>query len=591
MIFKKKIFKFGIIGLAVLLAASGVLYFTVFNKSRAASGNMVQKTAKVVKGTLTDSINGSGPIASSTRKEISPKATSTVEKIYFKEGDAVKKGDLMFELDDTDALLNFENTKNIIAQTELTLNDNQKSVSGLMVKAPYSGLVTELSANEGDTVNGAILKITDTSRLKLMVPFNGNGVSGIYVGKKVTINLQELMQSIDGTVSYVSKKPYTTAAGGQLYNVEITIENPGSLTGGMTANAETDVGGVTVTSVQSSTLSYINSKVIRGSSGGIVKSVNVMNNEYVNAGDILVELENNNLQLNLSSTQLKLKNLQQQLAIQEEQLSNYKLTAPCNGTITTQDVTLGDTITAGKVLAAVADMDSLEFQVSIDELDISSIAVGQDVKITADALAETTDNPLAGKVTRISMEGASSNGVTTYPVTISVDKNDKLKAGMNVNGEIITSSKADVLMVPVEAVTKMGNNSFVYVVGSGNKSNQQGKAGGNTTGNARVAGANGNARSNNSGTAGGSSPSSNSSAARRIANSNTYYANATIVRVETGTSNDTFIEISSGLTEGQTIVLPAASASSSSTNTATQQNNRQQGGFGGNVMIGGGRPD
>ena len=570
MIFKKKIFKFGIIGLAVLLAASGVLYFTVFNKSRAASGTAEQRTAKVVKGTLTDSIEGSGPIASSTRKEISPKATSTVEKIYFKEGDAVKKGDLMFDLDDTDALLNIENTKTNVEQTQLTLNDNQKSVAELTVKAPYSGQVTELTVKEGDTVNGEILKITDTSRLKLMVPFNGNGISGIYVGKKVTVNLQDLMQSIDGTVTYASKKPYTTTAGGQLYNVEIAIENPGSLTEGMTANAEVDVGGVIAASVQSSTLSYINSKVIRGSSGGTVKSVNVMNNEYVNAGDILVVLENDNQQLNLNSTELKLKSLQQQLSIQQEQLSNYKLTAPCNGTITTQNVTLGDTVPAGKVLAAVADMESLEFQVSIDELDISKIEVGQDVKITADALAETTDNPLAGKVTRISMEGTSSNGVTTYPVTISVDKNGKLKAGMNVNGEIITSSKADVLMVPVEAVTKMGNNSFVYVIDSGNKKTPQG----NTTGNQ----------------ASGNSSNSNSSSTRRTANNNPYYANATIVRVETGTSNDTFIEITSGLTEGQTIMLPAASASTgSSTSSAAQQNNRQQGGFGGGVIMGAAR--
>lgn len=604
----KKIIRSGIIGLAVLLAASGVLYFTVFNKNKAASGSGQPRTAIVVKGELSNSIEGSGPIASSTRKEISPKAASTVEKIYFKEGDTVKKGDLMFELDDTDALLNIESTKDNLEQTRLTLNDNQKTISELTVRAPYSGQVTELNANEGDSVNGTILKITDTSKLKLMVPFNAGGISGIYVGKKVTVNLQDLMQSIDGTVTYVSKKPSTTTAGGQLYNVEISVENPGSLTEGMNANAEVEVGGVTVTSVQSSTLTYINSKVIKSSSGGTVKSVNVMNNQYVNAGDILVELENDNLQLNLNSTELKLKSLEQQLQIQEEKLADYKLTAPCNGTITTQDVTLGDTVTAGKVLAAVADMDSLEFQVSIDELDISTIQVGQDVKITADALAETTDNPLAGKVTKISMEGTSSNGVTTYPVTISVDKNDKLKAGMNVNGEIITSSKTDVLMVPVEAVTKLGTNSFVYVVGAGSQSAGQG----NTGSNSRAAGTNGytGSRSGNSGTAGSSqtngsqSSSSQSSgkwaanysaaAAKRAGNSNSYYANATRVKVETGISNDTYIEIISGLTEGQTIMLPAATASTgSSTSTQTQQNNKQQGGFvaGGGMMMGAGRPD
>ena len=661
---RKKIFKFTAIGLAVIVAASAVLYFTVFNKSRAASADLQQRTQRVIKGTLTNSIEGSGPIASSTRKEISPKMASTVEKVYFKEGDTVKKDDLMFELDDTDALLDIENTKNNIEQTQLTLDDNLESIAELTVKAPFSGQVTELNIKEGDSVNGPVLKITDTSKLKLRVPFNGQGISEIRLGKTVTINLQELMQSVEGTVTYVSSKPFTSAAGGQLYNVEITIDNPGSLTEGMTAGAEADIGGTVVSSVQSGTLAYINSKVLRSGSGAVVNKVNVMNNEYVNAGDVIAELENENLQLNLNSTQLKLKNLQQQLEIQQEQLLNYKLTAPCNGTIMTQNVTLGDTVSAGKVLAAVADMDSLEFQVSIDELDISKIEVGQDVKITADALAETTDAPLAGKVTKVSMEGSGSNGVTTYPVTISVDKNEKLKVGMNVNGEIITSSKADVLMVPVEAVTKIGGNSFVYVAGSGTGTQQNGsgrtaaggsgrqgsrqwgagqtggtqpgasQSGGAQAGSGQTGGTQpgasqsgsgqpgngqagvgqpgssqaGGAQPDNgqtgssqtggtqpgsvqsgagqtrSGQTGGTAANGSAATARRAGAANSYYANASMVRVETGISNDTYIEITSGLTEGQIVVLPAASTGTGTGNNTNAQQSRQ-GSFGGGMMV------
>lgn len=686
---KKKFFRFAVIGLAVIVAASGVLYFTVFNKSKAASGTAQQRTSVVVKGTLTNSIEGSGPVASSTRKEVSPKVTSTIEKVYFKEGDTVKIGDPMFELDNTDALLNIENTKNNIDQTQLTLDDNRKNIANLTLKAPFDGQISELNVKEGDTAGGALLKITDTSKLKLRVPFNGLGISEISVGKAVTVNLQDLMQSVEGTVTYVSKKPYSSAGGGQLYNVEITIDNPGSLTEGMTANAEITVGGSSVTSVQSSTLSYINTEVLRSGSGATVKKVNATNNDYVNAGDVLIELENDNLRLNLNSTELKLKNLQQQLEIQQEQLSNYKLTAPCNGKIISQSVTLGDTVSAGKALAVVADMDSLEFQVSIDELDISSIEVGQEVKITADALAETTNNPLTGKVTKVSMEGASSNGVTTYPVTISLDKNDKLKTGMNVNGEIITSSKSDILMVPIEAVVKMGNNSFVYVVGGASGDSGQG----NGAGLQRNAGANGNFRRNSqtggnqgsggqtgtgqtggdqtgnrqsggsqadgpqtgggqtnggqtsSGQPGESQPggtqaggqtgngqsggnqssgiqagggqtnggqsgaqaggsganagqsgstqsgngqtagnrtAGNSASGARTANANPYYANSTLVRVETGISNDTYIEITSGLTQGQIVVLPATAANTGTSGSSTQRNGfGAGGGFGG----------
>lgn len=690
---RKKFFKFAAIGLAVILAASGVLYFTVFNKSRAASAGVQQRTSIVARGTLTNSIEGSGPVASSTRKEVSPKVTSTVEKVYFKEGDAVKIGDLMFELDDTDALLDIENTKNSLEQAQLTLGDNRDSIAALTIKAPFDGQISELNVKAGDSAGGAILKITDTSKLKLRVPFNGLAVSELSVGRKVTVNLEDLMQSVEGTVTYVSQKPYTSAGGGQLYNVEITIDNPGSLSEGMKANAEVTVGSTAVTSVQSGSLSYVNSEVLRSGSGATVKRVNVMNNDYVNAGDVLAELENDSLQMNLNSNELKVKNLQQQLAIQQEKLSYYKLTAPCNGTIISQDVALGDTASAGKALAVVADMDSLEFQVTIDELDISSIQVGQDVKITADALTETTDSPLTGKVKKISMEGNSSNGVTTYPVTISIDKNDKLKSGMNVNGEIITSSKSDILMVPVEAVVKMGNNSFIYVLngdgaensvqgdgngfqrnfganGSFNRRNGQAngggtnesqtngsqpagdpssggqtnesqtngsqptgsQAGGNGSDGSRIGGSgnsgsgenrantpsggyNRNAGQPASGQTGAnrsapgqgdagqpeaSQPASGQSgtgqtanrtagnlpSGARNANANSYYANATLVRVETGISNDTYIEITSGLTQGQIVVLPATTANSGS-GSSSNQRNFGPGGFsgGGNFMM------
>lgn len=528
--------------LIIIVAGGGVTaYFTV-KSSKASKAGMQQLTATVQTGDISKYIEASGPIGSASRKEIASKVTSTIDTINFKEGDEVKKGDVMFTLDDTDAMLSIEEMNNNIATTQIALNDTMENVASLNVKAPFSGEVTAISLEEGDEANagGTILTITDTSKLKLTVPFSGNGVKSINAGHSATVYFPDLMSSLKGTITYISSKPYTASNGNLLYTVEIAINNPGSLIAGTSASAEINTSNGTLTSTGTGTLKYSNSKVIKNEAGGTAVSVNVKENQYVSKGDILVKLENENLKSSLNTTQLKLKSLQSQLEILNEKLGYYTLTAPCDGTITSQDVSPGDTVSQGNTVSVVSDMKDLQFEVSIDELDIGSIALGQKVSITADALEETTKNLLSGEVKKISAEGTSSNGVTTYPVTISVTANKLLKTGMNVNGKIMISSKENVLIVPLEAVqTDNDGKSYVYV-----KSGKSGKK--ETT--------KSNSRSNSSSSGG-----------------NSYYAGTVRTMVTTGVNDDTNIEISNGLTEGQIVILPKTTTNSSSASDSGTQ--------------------
>jgi len=393
----------------------------------------------------------------------------------------------------------------------------------------------------------------------------------------------------------------------------------------MKANAEIETSKGTITSVDGSTLAYIDTSVLRSDAGGTVKSVNVTENQYVNAGDLLLSLQNDDLKLTLDTTDLKLQSLQRQLEIQEEQLTYYKITAPNDGTIASMDAVEGDTVKPGDVLAVVSDMGHMQFSVTIDELDIAKVKAGQKVNITVDALPDTTAKPLTGTVTDVAMEGTSSGGVTTYPVTISLDKPGELKAGMNANAEIMISDKQNVLMVPLEAIQKFGDISFVWVQSDGTQSDNAGQGFGYGPGNNSGSG-NGNSNSagsgngtfnrrnrtgtsgsgaNGSGTNGAGTNGSGGSGAgasgngagasgndaqqnaqsgnafanagRSSASANPYYANARLVRVETGINNDTYIEIVSGLQEGETVILPPTTSGTD----ANTQNRTGLGGMGG----------
>lgn len=93
----------------------------------------------------------------------------------------------------------------------------------------------------------------------------------------------------------------------------------------------------------------------------------------------------------------------------------------------------------------------------MDELDISNIQVGQQVLITAEAVEGRT---YTGVVTKVSVAGTSSSGTTTYPVTIRIDETDGLLPGMNVDATITLDSAGGVLAIPSAALNR-GNTVLV----------------------------------------------------------------------------------------------------------------------------------
>ena len=113
----------------------------------------------------------------------------------------------------------------------------------------------------------------------------------------------------------------------------------------------------------------------------------------------------------------------------------------------------GDKIEGGSggALCTIYDLSYLEMTMSIDELDISDVAVGQTVSVTADAVEGKT---YTGTVTKVSVAGVTSGGITTYPVTVRIDETDGLLPGMNVDAAIVIAQAENVLTIPSGAVSR-----------------------------------------------------------------------------------------------------------------------------------------
>ncbi|MEH7307854.1 HlyD family efflux transporter periplasmic adaptor subunit [Neobacillus drentensis] len=208
------------------------------------------------------------------------------------------------------------------------------------------------------------------------------------------------------------------------------------------------------------------------------------------------------------------------------------ITAPADGTITTLSVLEGERVTNGQVVAHLTDYKDLQTVVQVDELDITKIKKKQTVSITVSAYPDST---FTGKVTGIAAEGTSSNGTSTFDVTIHIDQPKNLKVGMSTEASILTQSKENALYVPVDGVYTNNNEKYVIVATASTDTSSNASAG---TGQQKT--------------------------------------------VKTGISTDEYVELTEGVTAGETIQLPELATSSS---TSNRQGGMMQGGMG--AMTGG----
>lgn len=154
------------------------------------------------------------------------------------------------------------------------------------------------------------------------------------------------------------------------------------------------------------------------------------------------------------------------------QLSYATVVAPRAGIVTKKYVEAGSIVTAGNssfsgsgsgvAIVDIADVSRMFALVSVDETDIASIEIGQDVDVTIEAYP---DELFAGKVTKIAPQSVTDQNVTTIPVTVEIELPDqRLKPGMNATCSFITGRAEDVIMAPNEAIEETDNGSVVTVL-------------------------------------------------------------------------------------------------------------------------------
>ena len=144
------------------------------------------------------------------------------------------------------------------------------------------------------------------------------------------------------------------------------------------------------------------------------------------------------------------------------QLSYATITAPISGTIASVTTQQGETVAAGlnaPTFITIIDLNKLEVNAYIDETDVGKISVGQDALFTVDTFA---DRDFKGKVTAIYPRAVLQENVVNYITLISIENSEgKLKPDMTANVTITLKKKKGVLAIPGAAVVREGGKKYV----------------------------------------------------------------------------------------------------------------------------------
>ena len=464
----------------VLAAAGGLGYYgkTRFDAAKTAKeAESAPKTTAVTTSEITQKISSTGTIAAKDTYSITSLVSGTIVEADFQEGDQVKKGQVLYRIDNSSMNSELTSAENSLRRAENSLSDAQNELGEAQSKygrgyyaSTMAGFVTEVHIVAGEKIgsNTSLVDLTDETVMEIRVPFLVAEAEQMLIGMPGTIVLSDTMEQVIGNIIAIGAQDVVLEGGRIVRYVTLDVPNPGGLASGMYAHAS--IAGMNSVEEGSFEAKYTVTMKADLDQSMDCTSVLVHEGDFLAVGSPVFTYSSKSVSDALKSysdavdnKESSVESAQQKLDSTSENIDNYTITAPIDGQVITKTYKVGDKIgnssssSSDKVLCVIYDMSAYTFEMSIDETEISEVAVGQRVEVTADAFE---GEEFSGVVTNISLQSSVSNGVSTYPVVVTMDSTERLLPGMNVDAEIVIASEENALVVPADALMR-GNRVYV----------------------------------------------------------------------------------------------------------------------------------
>ncbi len=393
--------------IVLLLAGLGYLGYSRLSKSGAASAapaTQVTELVVVTRGTLQNSVDGSGNLVAVKEVSLSFSSSGRVAEVLVEEGENVAAGEPLLRLDTANLELNVAREKIALEETQIRLEQTLAAATGDEIAAAEAGLSlaqANYSKMKEGTSSEQLAQLETDLGLRAQEVRKAQGNYDRY-GERMAPQLQ------DATLNYEQAQlAYDIAAAGPDSN-----DLWASWTQVESAQAKLDA-------------------LLAGPT-----------DEEVEAAKLKVE-----------QASLSLKKAQRRL-------EEATLTAPFAGAVVQLNVAEGE-FASGTAVVVVSDLTTLDVDVILDENDVTLVQEGQTAQVSVTAL----DGPaISGEIVAIAPTAQVKAGVSLYPVTVRLTPTEQaVRAGMTADVEIVTASWENVLTLPLRAIRIEGDESYVML--------------------------------------------------------------------------------------------------------------------------------
>ncbi len=469
-----------IISAIAVIAVLGIVYLG-YKSFTAANGENRYVMAAVKRGNIVVSVTGSGQVSASNQVDLKPKISGDIIYIGVKSGQEVMAGTLIAQLDARDAQksvrdaqANLESAKlqleKLLGPESAVIPRNKEQAQENLKKSYEDGFNTVANAflDLPAVITGLhdILIGENFSKGQWNIDYFSN-ITSKYDEKAVQFRDDAYAKYQEARKAY--DKTFILYKSDTRFSDNSTIEN--------LINGTYDTTKIIAESVKSAnnlTQFYKDKLTERNLQTEPLADTFLSNlNNYTGKTNAhllnLLNIKNSisnykdaalNADLDIRLQKLTVKQKENALLDAKEKLADYFIRAQFDGTIAKLNFKKLDSVANGTVIATLITKQKLA-EISLNEVDVAKVKVGQKAILTFDAIEGFSIN---GEVAELDTVGTVNQGVVTYSLKISFDvQDDRIKPGMSVSAAITMETKQNALAVPNSAIKIQGNRHYVEV--------------------------------------------------------------------------------------------------------------------------------
>lgn len=450
---------------AIVLVVGGVVLYRFLTKQNDTNSEIQSQPVEI--GSIQSTVSGSGTATAKESAAITLTAGGTVREVYVTAGDTVTAGQPLYTIFSQDAQNLVDTAKENLNKLNKDMADLQDEAANLTVRAPFAGKLQDVQAFESDqdvSKGATVATLVNDKKLKLSLYFSYAYENEIKAGQSVAVSIPAVMRTFTGSVEKINKVSYVSPEGAVHFEAVIVFDNPGTLTAGMDASAVlTTKDGTQIYPYQNGKTEFYETRTITAKASGPVSGKgNLLNYANVSAGEALLYLGSSTIDSDIRAKQEEISNAQDKLAEAQKGLDNFNAVSPIDGTVTSCTLVEGEDVKSGDTVITISNTSVMVVEITVDDRNISFVQPGMSVNLT-----DWNNNTYMGTVTSINMAKATSqNGMTNYPVTLTVDNySGSLISGMWLDYSFVASQSDDCMMVPMQSVKYVSDaNGDTYSV-------------------------------------------------------------------------------------------------------------------------------